>query len=186
MKQQPRRFMIKNKNKTLAKPKYTINKSVLKISCLKHLMLLGVLNHASLLPDFHTGHQIELRKSVRGCCNFLGHLNVNQVPPNKREPIKEYLINDFQNRNNLIDGVVSWIVDTGFACSCSHDKQDFKEIIKFPKPIILKGVTGDRECTKGGLINIQYINENGDVINIETPGYYNPDQTVRLFSAQAH
>ena len=177
--------MIKNKDKTLV-PKYTINKSVLKISCLKHLMLLGVLNYVSSLPDFHTGHQIELRKSVRGCHNFVGHSNVNQVPLNKREPFKEYLINDFQNRKNLTDGVVSWIVDTGCDCSCSHDKQDFKEIIKLPKLIILKGVTGDREFTRGGIIRIQFINKNGDVINIETLGHYNPDQTVRLFSPQAH
>ena len=47
-------------------------------------------------------------------------------------------------------------------------------------------MTGDKECTQGGIIKIQCINQSGDVVNIETPDYYNPDQSVRLFSPQAH
>ena len=54
-------------NKTLVKPKYTTCKSALKLSCLEQLMLLSALNCVSSLPDFHTGNQIELRKSTKGC-----------------------------------------------------------------------------------------------------------------------
>ena len=119
-------------NKTLVKPKCTTHKSSLKLSRLKRLMLLSALNRVSSLPDFHTGPQIELRKSVKNYQNFLGHLDVQQVSPSKREPIKEYLINDFNNHHKLIEGVSSWIVDTGCACSCSHDKRDFTQMFQLP------------------------------------------------------
>ena len=148
--------------------------------------MLSALNHVSSLPDFHTEPQIELRKSVKGCRNLPGHLDINQDPLPKRESIKEYLVNDFNNRHKLIDGVASWIVDTGCASSCSHDKRDFTQMFQLPKPIILKGVTGDKECTQRGIIRIQYINHNADLVKIETPGYYSPDQSVQRFSLQAH
>lgn len=50
----------------------------------------------------------------------------------------------------------------------------------------MKGVTGDVVCEYGGMINVQVIKANGDIVRLRTPSYYNPHQHVRLFSPQYH
>ena len=80
----------------------------------------------------------------------------------------------------------SFIVDTGCSCSCSPIKEDFKQLVKLPTPITLKGITGEVICKYGRTIKVEIINEKGHIVTVETPGHCNPDQAVRLFSPQAH
>ena len=83
-------------------------------------------------------------------------------------------------------GSFTYIVDTGCSFSCTPDINDFASVVDIKEPIILKGVTGDIECTKGGTIKLETIDNKGEIMTIMTPGYYNLSQGVRLFSPQAH
>ena len=42
----------------------------------------------------------------------------------------------------------------------------------------MEGVTGTVQCDLGGLIRIQTIDANGEVVTIQTPGHCNPEQKV--------
>ena len=53
-------------------------------------------------------------------------------------------------------------------------------------PTTLKGVAGDAICTQAGVSKVQTLNTKCEVVTLTTPGYYNPMQSVRLFSPQAH
>ena len=78
------------------------------------------------------------------------------------------------------------IVDTGCSCACSPHKEDFESLKTLKAPITIKGVAGEAQCTQAGIICVQTINAKGDIVTLRTPGYYNPHQSVRLFSPQAH
>ena len=68
----------------------------------------------------------------------------------------------------------------------SAHKRDFESLQQLPKPIILKGVTGEQECTMGGMLSLKSVNSKGAIVEMQTPGHYNPHQEVQLFSPQAH
>ena len=88
--------------------------------------------------------------------------------------------------NSLMPGCFPWIVDTGCTCCCTPHKEDFAHLQKSEHPVTMEGVTGTSKCEFGGLITIQTIDANGEVVTIQTPGHCNPEQKVQLFSPQAH
>ena len=179
-----RRYFLKSKQLSKSKAKHCSSKTTLKASRLTRLLLLSALARVSKIPSIHNGQSFNLRQSLRKHRTFHGTLDVKRV--SNLDPVKDFLLNEFNDKYNLIKGVHTFIVDSGCGCSCSPDKKDFKSLKPLPKPIILKGVTGEQECTMGGMLSLKSINSKGDIVEIQTPGYYNPHQSVRLFSPQAH
>ena len=150
------------------------------------LAVLSTIAKVHSLPTISMGRDWKLRKTLHKHVNFMGHLDVHHLPVPKLAPLQEYLMNEFQEKHTILEGAFPYIVDTGCACSCSPAKEDFETLDKLKTPITLKGVTGDQQCTHGGMLKLQCINEKGDVVTLRTPAYHNPHQTVRLFSPQCH
>ena len=100
--------------------------------------------------------------------------------------MKDYLTEQYAEQEPLMEGSFTYIVDTGCSCSCTPDINDFESVVDLKEPITLKGVNGDIECTKGGTIKLETIDNKGEIMTIRTPGYYNPSQGVRRFSPQAY
>ena len=100
--------------------------------------------------------------------------------------VKEYLNTELVDKFDLIKDCFFFLVDSGCSYSCSPHKEDFKALHKLPKPVQLKGITGDILCEYGGTMCFETINDKGNICVLETPAYWNPNQTVHLFSPQAH
>ena len=125
----------------------------------------------------------QLRSKLRKHRTFTGTLNYKNI---QSLPVLESLRGNLSDKHRgthaLLSNTHTFIVDSGCSCSCSPHKEDFENLTKLDKPITLHGVTGETTCTEGGTLKLQTINEKGNVVTIRTPGYYNPNQTVRLFS----
>ena len=150
------------------------------------LAVLSSLAKVHSLPTISMGKDIALRHLLRKHVNHLGHLDVQHLPVPKLDSLRDYLVNELTEKHQVIEGAFPYIVDTGCACSCSPVKDDFESLKPLPRPIILKGVTGEQKCTLGGMLRLQCINNKGDVVTLRSPAYYNPEQSVRLFSPQCH
>ena len=98
----------------------------------------------------------------------------------------EYVESTLASLCNLLPGTFAVIVDTGCSVSSSYDKADFEYIYELKQPVRLQGVNGDCQVTHGGVMKFQCINDQGQVFDIKTMGYYNPAQKVCLFSPQSY
>ena len=98
--------------------------------------------------------------------NHFGHSNAKHLPVPELQSLKDYLMNDLKTKHQVLEGAFPYIVDTRCACSCSPVKEDFESLHKLTKPIVLKGVTGEQQCTHGGTLKVECINTNGDVVTL--------------------
>ena len=174
--------------KTPFNPGSTCTKTV-RVSPLRRLALLSALAQYHALPTLGFSSEVRMRKELRSHRDKHGMLNYGNLK--KQSPpvlsmVKDYLNEEYAEHEELLQGSFSYIVDTGCSCSCTPDINDFEEIKDLKEPITLSGVTGDIECTKGGIIKFQTIDKDGNIVTVRTPGYYNPSQSVRLFSPQSH
>jgi hypothetical protein len=116
----------------------------------------------------------------------MGFVNPSAVQdPVVLTPLRDYHSIHNDNHFNLIDGSFHFIVDTGCSMSCSPCEKDFSELRYLLRPIVLHGIAGNSTVTQGGTMRFQCINTKGEVVTIETFGYYNPNMNVRLFSPPA-
>ena len=184
-------FRVSNSRKTNnPSPKTTVDKTPVfstktKATRLMHLALMAAIARIHALPLLHTSSEHSLHKKMSKLCSFLGVIDTKQLSFTPDTLLRDYLVNEFTHKDELLPGCFSYIVDTGCSCSCSPHKDDFETLSPLPTPITLKGVAGDAICTHGGTISIQTINSKDDIVTLKTPGYYNHDQTVRLLSPQA-
>ena len=125
-------------------------------------------------------------KSHRSYLGLVDTKTVQHMSVPKMDTLRNYLNTDFVAKDSLIEGCFSYIVDTGCSCSCSPHLEDFETLKTLKAPITLKGVAGEAHCTQAGIIKVQTITAKGELVTLRTPGYYNPHQSVRLFSPQAH
>ena len=125
-------------------------------------------------------------KTHRTCHGAIDTKKLGKLDLPTMSSLNKYLKDEFNDKMDLIKGCFYFIVDSGCACSCSPFKEDFTDLQPLKRPIILKGVTGDITCHYGGTIRVETINSKGNISVLETPGYYNPEQSVRLFSPQSH
>ena len=83
----------------------------------------------------------------------MGMLKTKSIPD--LALVKDYLINSLLNKNDLVKDCFQYIVDSGCAATCSPYEKDFVYLLPLKKPIVLKGVTGEQECSHGGITNIR-------------------------------
>ena len=153
---------------------------------LSRLALLAALGRLNSLPGIWTSSAYALKTTLQSHCSYLGMLDACTVCNTPAiSPLQDYLANDFKLKSKMLPGCLHFIVNTGCSISCSPDHKDFESIQPLAKPITMKGVTGDVVCEYGGMINVQVIKANGDIVRLCTPGYYNPHQHVHLFSPQS-
>ena len=146
-----------------------------KVSRFARLAVLSSLAKVQSLPTNSMGSELTLYNKLKHHVNHMGMLDTKQLTVPKLDSLKDYLINEVSNKE-VLEGAVSYIVDSGCACSCMSFKEDFESLQSLPHPIILKGVTGEQKCMHGGIIKLQCINDKGEVVTLKTPGYYNPHQ----------
>ena len=141
------------------------------------------------LPNLMTTSEFEVHRSMklhRTCHGAVDTKRLGKLDIPTMSSLNKYLKDEFNDKMNLIKGCFYFIVDSGCACSCSPFKEDFIDLKPLKRPIILKGVTGDITCHYGGTIWVETVNSKGNISVLETPGYCNPEQSVRLFSPQSH
>ena len=129
-----------------------------------HLALLGAVARIHALPLINTTKEHKLHQQMKEHRTFLGLLDTKSVlhaPVPHIESLKAYLEHEFVDKDNLLEGCFSYIVDTGCSCSCSPHKEDFEQLHTLKSPITLKGVLGEVTCTQAGLTTVQAINSLG-------------------------
>ena len=137
------------------------------------------------LPRLWTSNAYALKTQMKPHWSFLGCLDTQSMLRHQSpdiEPLRDYLANDFQLKDSFLPGCLHYIVDTGCSISCSPDKRDFESLLPLANPVEMSGVTGKFTCNLGGVIRMQVVKANGDIVTLCSPGLCNPHQTVCLFS----
>ena len=80
------------------------------------------------------GCDMHLRKQLKPHVNFAGNLNTSTLSPPKLKLLKDYLVNEINDKTQLVDGAFTFIVDSGCACSCSPYPEDFEFLKDHPQP----------------------------------------------------
>ena len=166
--------------------KNQINKNTLKES-LQRLALISSINILASLPSVNAKTDMAALRRVKKYCNFMGLVLPSLITdPLVLDSLRDYAASALVSQYDLVDGAFHFIVDTGCSTSASPHKEDFESLFDLAKPITLHGIAGNSQVTQAGMMRFQCINTRGEVTLVRTPGFYDTNLHVRLFSPQAY
>jgi len=146
---------------------------------------------AQEMPTFSLRSTNKLRKRLHKYSDVHGYLQTHKLKPEGADlDLLRHVLAEEPSGLLSVDDSTLLVIDCGASNTTTYDENDFKpetlQLYKEGEKSPIQGIAGTLPIRGQGIISLQVIGTNGEVVDIETKAYYIPELKTKLFSPQAY